>query len=431
MRFTVKNVIHEVSLFLVLCVAMSASGQAQVQLSLKEAIEMSLRSNPDILRAEQEIKAADGRILQAGRIQNPELSFEWNEAPTNFDLSEADERDISISQSIEFPTRRGHRIDVATTEREIAALRLDRTKALVAGDVKRAYYQAKYSRQAITNLEEQLRLLDDFRSVIQSRYESGAVGYLDVIRTKIEIAQVVNELAEARREELRRQSEFRLLLGAATDQPIVLSDSLSQRPSPINSDSIITELMAKSATLKLRQGEIRRQDYALNLAKTAYFPDFTIGLAFQQRGEEPPFNANDFTGTTTNSVGLQLGLSIPLWFWKEPAGQTDEAGAMLAIARLNETRSARQVRSAISQAVAAAQVSGEQLRVFQTSLLIDIEDILETGMQQYRTNQLDLVNLFDIFRSTRKARSEYLRALVNYAIALADLEVAGELPFQD
>lgn len=426
-----KVFIHEVSLLLILCSAIRLSAHAQEKLSLNDAIEIGLRSNSDILQAEQEINVAEGRMLQAGGIPNPEFGLEWNETPTNFNIGDADEQDISLSQLIEFPTKRARRIDVATTEKEIASLRLDRTKALVIANVKRGYYQSTYSQQTVANLEDQLQLLDDLRSVIQSRYEAGATGYLDVIRTKIEIARTGNDLAEARREQQLWLSRLQLLLGLDTDRKIELSDTLSQELAPINSDSILVALTARSATLKISQSAIRRQDHALDLANTAYLPDFTFVLALQRRAEEPPFNVNDFTGTTTNSVGLQLGLSIPLWFWQDPRGQTQEASAMLEIARVNETRTTRQVRTSILAAVSAAQVTGEQLRVFQTTLLSDIQDVLETGFQQYRNNQIDLVNLFDIYRTTRSARAEYLRALLNYAVALADLEVAGDLSFQE
>jgi len=71
-------------------------------------------------------------------------------------------------------------------------------------------------------------------------------------------------------------------------------------------------------------------------------------------------------------------------------------------------------------------VAEAQLQLFDRSLLADANDILTTGINQYRNNQIDVLNLFDIYRTYRATRIEYLRALTNYLVARADLEAAGE-----
>lgn len=78
------------------------------KLSLNDAITIALNNNPDLLAAQKEIEAASGRVLQAGRIPNPELSVTFNEVPTNFSFGDAGEKDIGLSQPIEFQIGRAH-----------------------------------------------------------------------------------------------------------------------------------------------------------------------------------------------------------------------------------------------------------------------------------------------------------------------------------
>ena len=92
---------------LILFVYSALTGYAQentdkIKLSLNEAIKIASENNPDATAAVKEIDAAGGKILQAGRLQNAELSLEANEISSKFDLGETGELDISFNQPFEF-----------------------------------------------------------------------------------------------------------------------------------------------------------------------------------------------------------------------------------------------------------------------------------------------------------------------------------------
>lgn len=401
------------------------------RLSLNDAIQLALQNNQDVLRAQKEIEATDGRILQAGKIPNPEFGISWNETPQNFNVSDADERDIGIVQQIEFPTKRSNRIEVATYDRGIAELNLERTKAIITARVTKAYYSVLFSLEILESLEEQLKLLKDFQQLVTARYQAGQSNYLDVMRAKVEIARLGNDNAEARRESQLRKNQLNVTIGRNADDLFEVSDSLYYVPVMFQKDSLLATLTEKSSALRIVQQTLKRQQQILSLAKSSYFPDFSVGFFHQRRAEEPPFNANQFTGTTTSAIGLQLGISIPLWFWQEPKGQVQEASALIDIAMVNQRAIERRVRASILNSFDFFKVVEAQLKAFDETLLKDSKDILSTAITQYQNNQTDVLNLFDVYRTYRATKLEYARALYNYVAALADLEVAAELPVEE
>ena len=425
-----KNIFFTVGLLL-LIYPFTASSQMVEKLSLADAISEALQHNPQILSAQKEIDAAEGRILQAGKIPNPELGLSWSETPLNFNIGDADERDIGISQQIEFPTKRSKRIEVATDEKQIVLFRSERLKTLVTAQVKKAYYDGLFSEIILQSLDEQLKLLKDFQELVTARYQGGQSNYLDVIRAKVEIARAGNELVEAKREARFRMRQLNLIIGQDADRRFELTDSLSYVPVTISRDTLVRDLLGRSSTLRIAQQFITRQHSALSLARTNYLPDFTLGLFYQRRAEEPPFNQNNFNGTTSKSLGLQIGVSVPLWFWQEPKGQVQEAAALIDIAAINLSKTERSIRANILSAIDLLQTIDAQVRTFDTTLLKDAKDILSTAVAQYQNNQIDVLNLFDVYRTYRATKVEYARALSNYMIALADLESAGELPSQE
>lgn len=410
--------------------APKASGKAE-KLSLQDAIRLALNNNPELLRAQKEIDAASGRVLQAGRIPNPELGFGWSETPLNFNIADADEKDIGIVQPIEFPTKRSIRIDVATSDKQIAELQYERAKIVVTARVKKAYHNLLFSRHIAENLQEQAMLLKDFLDVANARLKAGTGTYLDVIRAKVELTRLNNDLVEAQRDVQARRVQLNLLLGEDPDQLFELTDSLFYSPLGAERDTLLQRLMNQSATSRIAHRAVARQQSTLSLAKTSYLPDLTVGLFRQRRAEEPPFNANQFTGTTSTSLGIQLGLSIPLWFWQEPKGLVQEASAGVSIAELNLLSTQRRIRANLLNAFNLVDVAETQVKVFDATLLADAEDILKNGIAQYQNNQIDALNLIDVYRTYRATKVEYARALLNFVNAVADLEAAAELQFDD
>ena len=412
---------------LMLLMAHTLNSQQTEQISLSDAITIARTKNPAILSAQKEIDAASGRILQAGRIPNPELSIELSEFPTNLNISDADEKNIGVTQLIEFPGKRRARITVAELGKSIAEYFLARTKSIVSSRVKRAYYQSLFAREVIMNLEFTITLLADLLRTVTERYQAGASTYLDVLRSKVELTRLRNDLVEAKREQLTRLGDLNILLGRMSATPIMLTDSLMHQSMSMHEDSVVQFYVRTSNFLQIAESEAQRNQSLFALANTSYLPDFSLGFSLQNRAEQPPFNENNFNGITTRSFGLQFGISVPLWFWQGPRGEVQEAEALLDISKVRISSARLQVQQNILSAFRSTSVAQEQLRSFDTSLLQDAHDALWAGINAYQNNQIDVLNLFDIYRTYRATKIEYARALFNLLTAQAELEVAGEL----
>jgi len=123
---------------------------------------------------------------------------------------------------------------------------------------------------------------------------------------------------------------------------------------------------------------------------------------------------------------VDVGISIPLWFWKGPRGAVQHAQANLEISKINKDAQNRHTVAAVTQAFQQIKAAEAQVQVFEQSLLKDSEDELQAGINLYRNNQLDALNLIDIYRTYVDTQIEYYRTLYNFNIAVVDLEIAGE-----
>jgi outer membrane protein TolC len=411
---------------LVLFIPVLALGQTEEKLSLTHAITLAVQNNPEVQRARKEVEAAESRVLQAAAISNMELSVQFDETPTNFKISDADQRKIGITQPIEFPGKIRNRRDIARKDAQVTQYNVDRIIALVTADVRRMYSKVALNKKLVSNYESIVELLRDFQEIVRTRYEARLVPFLEVVRAKVELAKIDNQVIEFRRDLQNDLASLNKILGRSGSAPVEITDELIYTPFDGSLDDVIAERKLASAALRIAGTVLDRQRAVISLANKSYLPDFSIGLSFQRVREQPPFNVNNFNGTTVNSLGIDLGLSIPIWFWKRPKGEAGEAAANYAIAGIRRAKFDRDITTAIESAFRVVKTSETQVKVFEQSLLQDIEDELQSGITLYRNNQLDALNLIDIYRTYSSTKAEYYRALYNYHVALVDLQAAGE-----
>ena len=405
----------------------------QAGLSLKEAIEIAYESNQEIISAYREIDATEGRILQAGRIQNAELSLTANEIPPGFSLDETGELDFNFNQPIEFFGKRSTRIQSAELQKRIAELNYERIKKLITSQVKKAYYSGLLSNQIVESIESNINLLNDFLAQVTDRYQAGTSSYLDVIRAKVEISRLKNELFDAMKGYQQGLNQLEVLLGKENEAEFELTDSLlyqfSGYPSlreEINKDTVVNFYSSRSNFLRITEIQVEQSKSFLSLANKNSYPDFNFGLAFQNRQSIPANLPDGKAGGFDQYFGLNVGVSLPMFYSSGVSGDIQEAEANLSISdsrsQYAKIRVAQNVRTAYNNLSFAE----EQLRLFDNSLLRDVEDELRAGITAYQNGQIDLLNLFDIYRTYRATRVEYSRTVYNTLVALTELEVAGE-----
>lgn len=404
---------------------------AQEKLSLQQAIDLAMNNNPQVLAAQKEVDAANARILQAEAVPNLEFGLNWDETPSNFNVTKAGERNIGLVQPFEFPGKRGARSRVAKIDVQFFEENLRRTKLLISAEVKRAYYQAWLSQKLVSNFEAIADLLMQFRETATVRYQAQKVPFLEVLRAKTELAKITNELIAARREAQNALAELNRLLGRAGSTPLALADNLAYQPFAKTVEMVVNEMRQFSVSLRLSETLLERGRAQMRLAHKSYLPDFAVGLFNQKRDGQPPFTNDNPLGVTESGLwGIDVGVSIPLWFWKGPRGQAQEARAFFDLAQIQLDAVNRNVTTAIENAYRSVKAAEEQVRLFEETLLRDVEDELRSGVSHYQTDQIDALNLIDIYRTYTATQAEYYRALYNYHVALADLEVAGESALQ-
>jgi len=420
-----------VPLFLRSCVALLFSflllienTGAQEKLSLQQAVDLALRQNPQLVLAQQDIAVAQGKSAQAGALPPAEIFSRVNEI--SFDFAELSEIEIGLSQSFEFPGKRGGRKTLAQANHRIAELQLSRLRVVLAAEVKKRYYENLWVAENFATQKFSAQILADLQQLLSERYQSGAASYLEIVRSRIELGRSRSELAGAQQEQVAARAKLNLVLGRDSNLLLQLSDSLAYAPLTLPRDAVFAFAAQQSNLSQIFITAVERQRRALRLAQLVGRPDFSLGAAFQRVAENPPFTAAQPQGQTVNAFGVEASISLPLFNRAAPKGEAQIARAELVAAETRQAYFEQQLRRNFEVAFAAVAATEKQVSEFHNVVLPESLNAVNAAVAAYQSGRLSLTDLLDIYRTARQARLEKSRAVFNYLTARADLETVGE-----
>ena len=396
--------------FLWFCVALYLPVQSEQRtFSLDEALATALKNNPDILRSEKEIEIARARTLQLSAIPNPEIVFS-NEGIPFRSAEGGRELSLGLRQLVEFPGKRGLRKAIGQAGEKISEATLESARLLLITRVKKAYWRAAYSETALTHLESILETLREYQKMAAIRFKAGEVASTDVLRGRLEEVRVQNEIIEARQRLQEDKASLWLMIGAETPGQYPSLEEMSYAPLTKGLEELKNAASERPLLRALRQ-ELDLRATAVELARKSRYPDLRLGLFYPS--------------LYNSGWGFELELSIPLWR-KSFQGQILEGEALREQGAISLASAARRIMNRVEASYAHAQAASDQVILIKTSLLQDAADLLSAGIINYQYGRIDSLNLIDMYRMHRESRLEYLRALLNYHLVLAELEAAGE-----
>jgi len=246
---------------------------------------------------------------------------------------------------------------------------------------------------------------------LAARQRSGAATSSDVLRARVEKARLRNQIIEEKRDGAAAVSELNLLLGRNGDAPAVLVTDLAYVPLDADPAALRAGAPTSRSSLRIAAARRREAETSLALARKTGLPDLTFGLFF------PSLRAGGW--------GFSVGLSLPV-LGNKRKGELMEAAAADETSRIAAAGEELRVVARIGTAFEAARAAEDQVRVFEGSLLKDMEDDMTLSLSRYQYGEIAFFDLLDLYRTYASARLEHLRALYLYNVALADLEVAGE-----
>jgi len=414
----------------ILClVSFPGWGRAE-SLILEEAIRVALANNREILIAKEKIEEAKQRIKEAKTGYFPTINLggtytHLNEAPSmvipgygSVEMGQADNylSKLSINQPLYTSGRLSYANKGASLYYQKLQEDLKNVQNKITFQVKKAFYAVLLAQENVEVTEKALDQAKRHLAVVEDSFKVGVVSKFDLLRTRVEVANLKPDLIQARND-LRLSQESLANLLSLPSTSLKLEGELSLEPLKISLEESIDKASKERGDLKSLKLQKEMLEAALKLAEVQNKPNLALVGNYQYQN---PSGGEDKWGEEWN---LNLVLSIPLFDgW---ANRARVAQRRSQVKQIN--LSLEQLEAVIDLEIKKAfwDLEASEERIYaQKKNIEQAKEALSIAEVRYKSGTITNLEVLDAQLALTKVRLGYLKALYDHNVAMAELEKA-------
>ena len=404
----------------------SSNGDTQ----LNDYMRLALDRNPGLSRALAQYRSVLQRLPQVSALPDPMLAF-TNYLRTPETRVGSQTNAITLSQQFPWFRTLGMREQVAAKEAARYRQQYEVVRDQVVRQVKTAYYSLAFIDLALDINDEERLLLDHYEKLAESRYQQGAGLQQAALKLQAEITRIQSRLEELRSRRVDAEASLNTLMNRPAETPVA---KIKLPPVPaVNVDYRQFYPVGRRNRPEVLASllEIERDEKRIELARKDYWPSFSLGGTFVNVVGRPvapgamPIDSNGM-----NVVSFNLGINLPLHRSKVDAEVAEASEAKIASTHgYQETVNA--VESSIREVGFHIGTLGEQIRLFNTTLMPQAQQSLQSAEAAYSTGSLGVLDLLDSERVLLEVRLGLAQLITDYMKSLAEMERAMGSPFPE
>ena len=277
-----------------------------------------------------------------------------------------------------------------------------------------AFYERYELEGGAAIARETRRLLEDVSAVASAMYRVGDGRQADVLRARVEIARMDEELVR-----MAAMSEAAAArLAATADVPVDVvrgAPVLAHFPDTVPSREALAELaLASRPMLAAGAADVRAAAADAALARRALWPDLEAGVQYGQRRME----------MGTDRMGsLMVGATIPVFARARQLAMREEAAAMQAMAAAELEGMRAETRGRVAAAHAELESARRLAALYRATVLPQADAATASALASYRSGGVDFTTVVDARLDVNRYRQQLLALEAAEGRAWAELEL--------
>ena len=419
--------------------APEAASQAQVTISLEEALQIALSENVSVKVADMEIERTGFAKKGTYASLFPQIDFSASYQRTIkkqamfMSMGEGQEpmkievgmfNSINASSTVAMPLVNAQlwkSIQISALDVELAVEKARSSRLDMVTQVKNAYYSILLAKEAaeVYNqvYENALRNLAE----TQRKYDAQKVSEMELIRAKTTVESAVPNVYNAESSVILALWQLKAVLGVDLDMNLdvagKLSDFAQQMLYDINENSGAD--LDNNSTMKQLAIQAEQLAENIKIQKYANLPSLAASFNFSYMSMANDVAFSEFPWIPYSTAGLSL--SIPIFSGGKRYQQIRQAKNQYEQVQLQVANTERQLKVAIRQSLATMETSMKSYYAAQSAVASAQKgyDITETS---YKAGSSTLIELNDAQLALTQARLSESQAIMNFLTAKAQLE---------
>lgn len=380
------------------------------ELSLDDLVSEVLRRNPTMQAAAAAWQAAGQRYPQAVALDDPMFTAMLGPRGLASDAVDGAYM-VGVSQKVPWKGKRRLRGQMALWDYTAAQWDSWDVQVQLTEATKLAYFDYYLVHRQLEVNAANAAIMDEFRSIAQSRYEANRVPQQDTLQADVEVAQLARRRIELEQNAQIAIARINTLLHRQPDMPLL--------PPPrellVAGDVPPGETLRQAAIqqrpdLSAIAARIQTERTAVELACKEFYPDFELMARYDAFWQEQPLRPM-----------LGVNVNIPLNHGRRHAA-VNEAIFKLSKMQAEYAQQVDAVQRDVQSARAKLVESRTAVALYSERILPAAEANVESARAGYESGQVDFLRLVEARRQLNDLQEQKHEAVAEYHSRLAELE---------
>jgi cobalt-zinc-cadmium resistance protein CzcA len=382
-------------------------GNAQTPVTVEQAVTTALEKNKSIQAATLDVdyyKTLRKTSTDVGKMTATLMKGQYN--------SYASDNNLTLTQSIPFPTVFGTQRSLGNALIEGGALKKAATENELAFQVKQVGYHLMYLHAKEKLLVSEDSVFDGLVRATDVRYRTGESRLLEKTTAETQRNEVRNALSLARSDIRIYEHMLQTLTGS--NEEVTITTPLSKRLPDLSSGT------ATNPQLRYLQQQIAIAESERKVTSARVLPDIIVGY-FNQTLVGTPNNAGEKATLSNRFSGFMVGISIPLWISPQLA--------RVKAARIGEERSQKVfeynqslLEGEWERALQEFSKNKGSLEYYETSALKNADLILRQSDAAFKGGEIGYTEYWLAVRNAIQIKDNYLTNINNLNQSVINLE---------
>ena len=440
-----KGKIFLIVIVLVSLIQMSFT-QERLILTLDKSVRLALTQNPFHLATEERVDAAYSRLREAASGFLPSLNAQGqhtlDEKPMELEFPsfipgqppqrvEVDfTRDYQFSMSLSLPLFTGGRL---TSMFKQAKYNLESTKEgvrqsrhLTVFNTKRAFYGHLLAKEFVSVAEEAVRVAEESLNNVKNMYEVGMASKMDLLRSEVRLTNMQPEVIAVKNNLRISELNLKTVLGLDLSQPVEIQGFLSYEPFEPDLDECIRRALVHRPEIKQIDFQRKMAGESLKLSRSGYLPSVAVTGSYSFWADKLNFRKD----TWSSFYAVNLVLNIPIFNGFKESAQIAQSKAAIREIELNQKALQDAVEFEVRQAFLSLMEAKETL-VSQEKNTEQAKESLRITQLNFAEGMATTLDVISAEAAYSQAQVNYSQALYNYVVAVADLDRAMGVGYED
>jgi outer membrane protein TolC len=379
------------------------------EFDLSEILDLALENNPLLSAKKNEVEARKASYEAAKRLANPELELNVGRAKAYDEDLERNTGGISLSQYVENPFKRHHRIQVYAKDWEAVLFNQDTLILEMTFTIKNLYFDILRLKSIRELAQKNLDSIQKIHQLIEKRAKLGEIKELEAIKLYVESLKAQRELNQIQTDLLLAKEKLNQYLGNMLPPDFSTLGSLEFKKKGVEETAALQKALDTHPRLKEKETRVEQTNSQWSYVKWQRFPDFKLS----------GFSQKELDGRNT---GVGISMDIPLWSFKSKEIREAENLTRMEEEELRALR--MEIATEVKANLNRLKLSEQSLQIFHQGLLKQAEESLKIAEVSYTQGEISLIDYLDSQRTYNSILNDYLDSLYRWNTDKAALEKA-------